>query len=144
MGWGMFPAKIYVGQIAAVFGIVGVSMWGATQWAAGALGHQPRLGAAWFMLLGYPVYLPWRLFEWWYAYEAYAPEIFEPAGVRASRIVFCSIRPTPKARATIRCLRCARAPPRSVTFRTSLTSWSTRKGRWNAVPIGKRPVIPFS
>src|SRR5437867_587619 len=84
MGWGMFPAKIYVGQIAAVFGIVGVSMWGATQWAAGALGHQPRLGAAWFMLLGYPVYLPWRLFEWWYAYEAYAPEVFERAGAIAA------------------------------------------------------------
>ncbi|CAN7221442.1 conjugal transfer protein TraG [Bradyrhizobium sp. LjRoot220] len=80
----MFPARIYVGQIAAVFGIIGVTMWGATQWAAGALGHQAGLGAAWFMLLGYPVYLPWRLFEWWYAYEAYAPEIFEQAGAIAA------------------------------------------------------------
>jgi type IV secretion system protein VirD4 len=76
----MFPAKIYVGQIAAVFGIVGLSMWSATQWAAGALGHQAGLGAAWFTVFGYPVYLPWRLFEWWYAYEAYAPAVFEQAG----------------------------------------------------------------
>jgi hypothetical protein len=59
----LFPAKIHVGRIAAVFGIVGVSMWGATQWAAGALGHQAGRGAAWFTLWGYPVYLPWQLFE---------------------------------------------------------------------------------
>jgi type IV secretion system protein VirD4 len=29
-------------------------------------------------------YLPWRLFEWWFAYEAYAPEIFEEGGVIAA------------------------------------------------------------
>src|SRR5882757_5706257 len=80
MGQGMFPAKIYVGQIAVVFGIVVTSTWGATQWTASALGYQDGLGSPWFMLSGYPVYLPWRLFEWWYAYEAYAPEIFERAG----------------------------------------------------------------
>jgi type IV secretion system protein VirD4 len=50
----LFPAKIYVGEIAAVFRIVGVSMWGATQWATRARGHQVGLGAAWFTLWGYP------------------------------------------------------------------------------------------
>jgi type IV secretion system protein VirD4 len=80
MGQGMFPAKIYVGQIAVVFGIVVTSTWGATQWTASALGYQDGLGSPWFTLSGYPVYLPWRLFEWWYAYEAYAPAIFERAG----------------------------------------------------------------
>ena len=80
----MFPAKIYIGQITAVFGIVVVSMWCATQWAADVLGHQAGLGAPWFTPLGYPVYLPWRLFEWWYAYEAYAPEVFERAGAIAA------------------------------------------------------------
>src|SRR5882762_8460088 len=80
MGQGMFPAKIYVGQIAVVFGIVVTSTWGATQWTASALSYQDGLGSPWFTLSGYPVYLPWRLFEWWYAYEAYAPEIFERAG----------------------------------------------------------------
>ncbi|MGY4313970.1 hypothetical protein [Bradyrhizobium sp. JR3.5] len=33
----MFPAKIYIGQITAVFGIVIASTWGATQWTAAAL-----------------------------------------------------------------------------------------------------------
>ncbi len=45
MGQGMFPAKIYVGQIAVVFGIVVTSTWGATQWAAHALGYQDGLAA---------------------------------------------------------------------------------------------------
>ncbi|MFQ3457173.1 conjugal transfer protein TraG [Bradyrhizobium sp. UFLA01-814] len=80
----MFPAKIYIGQIAAVFGIVLASTWGATQWTAAALGFQARLGAPWFLAAGYPVYLPWRLFEWWFAYEAYAPEIFEEGGAIAA------------------------------------------------------------
>src|SRR6185312_7490984 len=84
MGQGMFPAKIYVGQIAVVFGIVVASTWGATQWTASALGYQEGLGSPWFMLSGYLVYLPWRLFEWWYAYEAYAPEIFERAGAMSA------------------------------------------------------------
>ncbi|MGY3590281.1 type IV secretion system protein VirD4 [Bradyrhizobium sp. USDA 4341] len=80
----MFPAKIYIGQITAVFGIVIASTWGATQWTAAALGFQERLGAPWFLVAGYPVYLPWRLFEWWFAYEAYAPEIFEAGGAIAA------------------------------------------------------------
>ncbi|MDA9500834.1 conjugal transfer protein TraG [Bradyrhizobium sp. CCBAU 11357] len=80
----MFPAKIYVGQIAVVLGIVVVSTWGATQWTAAALGYQQRLGEPWFLIVGYRVYLPWRLFEWWFAYEAYAPEVFEEGGAIAA------------------------------------------------------------
>ena len=80
----MFPARIYIGQIAAVLGIVVVSTWTATQWTAAALGFQERLGAPWFLIVGYPVYLPWRLFEWWFAYDAYAPEIFEKGGAIAA------------------------------------------------------------
>ncbi|MCA6113043.1 conjugal transfer protein TraG [Bradyrhizobium cenepequi] len=80
----MFPAKIYVGQITIVFGIVIASTWGATQWTAAALGFQERLGEPWFSAAGYPIYLPWRLFEWWFAYEAYAPEIFEEGGAIAA------------------------------------------------------------
>jgi type IV secretion system protein VirD4 len=80
----MFPAKIYVGQIAVVLGIVVASTWGATQWTAAALGYQQRLGEPWFLIVGYPVYLPWRLFEWWFAFEAYAPEIFEEGGAIAA------------------------------------------------------------
>ena len=80
----MFPARVYVGQIIAVFAIVIVAIWGATQWAAAALGHQAALGPAWFIVAGFPVYLPWRLFEWWYVYDAYAPHVFEQAGAIAA------------------------------------------------------------
>jgi Type IV secretory system Conjugative DNA transfer len=57
---------------------------GATQWTAAALGFQERLDSPWFLIANYPVYLPWRLFEWWFAYEAYAPQIFEKAGAIAA------------------------------------------------------------
>jgi type IV secretion system protein VirD4 len=80
----MFPARIYVGQITIVFGIVVASTWGATQWTAAALGFQERLGEPWFVIAAYPVYLPWRLFEWWFVFEAYAPKIFEEGGAIAA------------------------------------------------------------
>jgi type IV secretion system protein VirD4 len=76
----MSLAKIYIGQIVVVLAIVVTSTWGATQWAAHALGYQEGLGSPWLALAGYPLYLPWRLFEWWFAYDAYAPGIFERAG----------------------------------------------------------------
>jgi type IV secretion system protein VirD4 len=84
MGAEMFPARIYVGQVVVVLAIVLATIWGATQWAAAALGHQPALGPAWCEVAGYPVYLPWRLFEWWYVYDAYAPHVFERAGILVS------------------------------------------------------------
>lgn len=80
----MTPTKLLIGQVLIVFAIVIGGMWGATQWAAGMLGYQPRLGPAWFSLADYPIYLPWRLFEWWYAYEAYAPWVFNRAGMLAA------------------------------------------------------------
>ena len=67
-----------------MFAIVLAALWGATQWAASALGYQAALGPAWFTIAGYPVYLPWRLFEWWYVYDAYAPHVFEQAGAIAA------------------------------------------------------------
>src|SRR3546814_9902273 len=48
------------------------------------LGYQAGLGEPWFELLRWPVYHPWRLFEWWYAYEAYAPDLFRRAGMFAA------------------------------------------------------------
>ncbi|MFK5981005.1 MAG: type IV secretory system conjugative DNA transfer family protein, partial [Rhizobiaceae bacterium] len=80
----MTPSKLLYGQIALTFTIVIGAVWGATQWAAYMLGYQPRLGPAWFEILDYPIYIPWRLFEWWYAYEAYAPTIFNQAGAIAA------------------------------------------------------------
>jgi type IV secretion system protein VirD4 len=69
-----------LGQILIVFGIVVSGTWFATEWTAAKLGFQARLGAPWLDLYGLPIYHPWRLFEWWYVYESYAPEIFMKGG----------------------------------------------------------------
>ncbi|MDH0358223.1 conjugal transfer protein TraG [Aeromonas caviae] len=74
---------VLFGQIAAVFGIVIAGVWGATQWTAAALGYQLRLGSPWFDLYGTPVYYPWKLFEWWFFFDAYAPQIFDTGGMIA-------------------------------------------------------------
>ena len=72
----MTPTKVLLGQIVIVFAIVLGTLWVATQWAAEQLGYQSQLGAPWFSVFGVTAYYPWRLFEWWYAYDAYAPSIF--------------------------------------------------------------------
>ena len=82
----MQGTSVLFGQILAVFGIVIAGTWGATQWTAAQLGYQLRLGMPWFDLLGTPVYHPWRLFEWWYFFDAYAPDIF----LRGGAIAACS------------------------------------------------------
>ena len=80
----MTPTKVLIGQILIVFGIVLAGVWYATEWTAAALGFQMRLGAPWFLFRGIPVYQPWRLFEWWYAYEPYAPGVFDTGGAIAA------------------------------------------------------------
>ncbi len=80
----MTPTKFLIGQFALTLALIVLSVWGATQWTAEALGFQPRLGSAWKVIGDYPVYLPWRFFQWWYAYDAYAPEVFARGGVIAS------------------------------------------------------------
>ena len=72
----MPATKILWGQIAAVFLIVLIAVWTATQWTAAALGYQPELGAPWFMAFRWPVYPPYAFFWWWFAFDAYAPRIF--------------------------------------------------------------------
>ncbi|MDX7817963.1 conjugal transfer protein TraG [Aeromonas caviae] len=74
---------VLFGQIGVVFGIVITGVWFATQWTAAALGYQLRLGSPWFDLLGTPIYHPWRLFEWWFFFDAYAPRIFDTGGLIA-------------------------------------------------------------
>ncbi|HBP1854992.1 conjugal transfer protein TraG [Pseudomonas aeruginosa] len=74
---------VLFGQVAAVFGIVIAGVWGATQWTAAALGYQLRLGLPWFDFFGTPVYHPWRLFEWWFCFDAYAPHVFDIGGAIA-------------------------------------------------------------
>jgi len=89
----MTPTKLLIGQILVVFLIVIVGVWASTQWCAAALGYQPRLGSPWFIVGDIPVYYPWRLFEWWYAFDAYAPSLFNQAGGMAasSGLVGCAI-----------------------------------------------------
>jgi type IV secretory pathway TraG/TraD family ATPase VirD4 len=70
----------------------GGGLWASTQWAAAMLGNQPRLGAPLTTVLGQPIYAPRRLFEWWYAYEAYAPEIFRTAGTFAAGSGYVPLR----------------------------------------------------
>ncbi|MBG6525983.1 conjugal transfer protein TraG [Pseudomonas aeruginosa] len=79
----MQGTNVLFGQIAVVFGIVIAGVWGATQWTAAALGYQLRLGSPWFDLLGRPIYHPWKLFEWWFFFGAYAPEVFDTGGAIA-------------------------------------------------------------
>ncbi|RWP01377.1 MAG: conjugal transfer protein TraG [Mesorhizobium sp.] len=79
----MTPTKLLLGQIAVVFAIVMLGVWAATQWGAHMLGYQPPLGAPWFVAAGWPIYKPWKLFEWWFHFDAYAPEIFDKAGMLA-------------------------------------------------------------
>ena len=74
---------VLYGQIAAVLGVVVVGVWSATQWTAAALGHQARLGAPWFVAFDHPVYHPWLLFEWWFFFDAYAPDVFDVGGAIA-------------------------------------------------------------
>lgn len=80
----MTPTKLLIGQILVVFAIVILGVWAATQWAAAMLDYQPRLGAPWLIVFGHPVYRPWALFRWWYSYEAYAPHVFDKAGMLAA------------------------------------------------------------
>jgi type IV secretion system protein VirD4 len=77
----MVPGRVYVSQIAVAVAIVVLSTWSATQWAASALSHLVEIGEASFSLGGYLIYPPWRIFEWWLIYEAYAPKMFEWCGV---------------------------------------------------------------
>ncbi|WP_106755055.1 conjugal transfer protein TraG [Pannonibacter carbonis] len=81
----MPATKILWGQIISVLSIVLICVWGATEWVAWRLGFQPELGAPWFRLFGFPIYLPPSFFWWWYGYDAYAPQVFvEGAYIAAS------------------------------------------------------------
>ncbi|MBD0417149.1 conjugal transfer protein TraG [Oryzicola mucosus] len=87
----MSATKILWGQILVVFLIVLMSIWGATQWTAWQLGFQAQLGQPWFELAGVSVYYPPMFFWWWYAYDAYAPEIFNIGGMIAASGGFIAI-----------------------------------------------------
>ena len=58
-------------------------VWAATQWAAAMLGYQPALGTPWLQIGGIAIHAPWKLFAWWLAFDAQAPEVFRRAGLLA-------------------------------------------------------------
>ena len=76
----MSPQSILTGQVVFVFTTIGGGVWTTTQWVAAELGYDAYLGQPWFIMQDTPVYYPWRLFEWWYAFEPYAPEVFATGG----------------------------------------------------------------
>ncbi|WP_420141039.1 conjugal transfer protein TraG [Sphingomonas sp.] len=80
----MSATKILWGQILAVFLIVLLTTWGATEWTAYRLGFQDGLGAPWFTIARWPIYYPPALFWWWYFYDAYAPSVFAEGGMIAA------------------------------------------------------------
>ena len=65
-------------------GLILAALWVSTQWCANALAYQSALGKPWGFLFGFPLYKPWQIFWWWYHFEAYAPDIFDKAGMIAS------------------------------------------------------------
>ncbi len=73
----MNATRILWGHVLLVIGITLAGVWAATQWTAHALAYQPELGTAWFHIGAWPIYAPPAFFWWWFAYDAYAPEIFE-------------------------------------------------------------------
>ena len=54
--------------------------------------YQTQLGEPWVVLFGTPVYRPWKLFEWWYHYEANAPDVFDRVSMLAgpAAVAWCA------------------------------------------------------
>ncbi len=81
----MNATKILWGQVFAFSTVVLAFVLAATEWTAWHLAFQPQLGLPWFVLFGWPVYRPPAFFWWWFAYDAYAHEVFvEGAYIAAS------------------------------------------------------------
>src|SRR5688572_30131116 len=75
---------VLVSQVMMVLLIITAGLWGGTQYCAWQLGYQVRLGPPWAVVAGTSLYYPWRLFQWWYAFEPYAPRIFLHGGLIAA------------------------------------------------------------
>src|SRR5690348_8707697 len=80
----MHSVRFSILQAGLALLVVATSLVIATQWAAAMLGHQPALGTPWIHLLGLRIYAPWKLFVWWLAFDAQAPDVFARAGAVAA------------------------------------------------------------
>ncbi|MCY4305767.1 MAG: hypothetical protein OXC62_13470 [Aestuariivita sp.] len=71
--------------------IIADGLWLARQWVAAQFDYDPYLRPQWFSVFDTPLYHLWRLFEWWYAFHAYAPEIFRTGGKIVAGATFACI-----------------------------------------------------
>jgi type IV secretion system protein VirD4 len=76
----MHSTRILWGQVFLVCAAALIFLWSATEWTASRLAFQPQLGEPWFTLFGWPIYQPPAFFWWWFAYDAYAHDIFVTGG----------------------------------------------------------------
>jgi type IV secretion system protein VirD4 len=87
----MSATRILWGQIFIVSAIALATTWGATQWTAWRLAHQPELGPPWILVGEWRLYPPPAFFWWWYHFDAYAPDVFVEGAVIAASGGFISI-----------------------------------------------------
>ena len=80
----MRSIRVSLVQTGIAFLIVIAALFISTQWAAGMLGNQPALGDPLLHVLGLKLYAPWKLFEWWLAFDSQAPDVFARAGAAAA------------------------------------------------------------
>jgi type IV secretion system protein VirD4 len=110
------------------------SFWVATQWTAGELAYQPRLGPAIFSFGRIKVYEPWAIFTWEYWYSGYAENLFRRA------FYICAIGPLVGVAALI-----AYAVWRSRKARVATTHgsarWATPEEYAQAGLLGEEGVI---
>ena len=121
----MTPTKLLLGQILIVFAIVLAGLWASTQWIAAQLAYQPQLGAPWAIAFGHRVYHPWALFAWWYHFDAYAPHVFNQAGLLAGQRL-CRLRSSNR-RLIMALPMAAYSTPPSLTLRSPTCSASRPK-----------------
>ena len=76
----MSPQSILIGQIIVVFTTIILTTWYATQWVAFQFDYDAYLGTGFASLGNHKIYAPWKLFPWWYQFDAYAPDIFAKGG----------------------------------------------------------------
>ena len=76
----MNATKILWVQTLLVLSTVLCFIWAATELTAWQLAFQPQLGSPWFTFFRWPMYQPQAFFWWWFAYDAYAHDIFVTGG----------------------------------------------------------------
>ena len=77
----MSPQSILIGQIIIVFTTIILTTWYATQWVAFQFDYDVYLGTGFANFGNHKIYAPWKLFQWWYEFDAYAPHIFSKGGL---------------------------------------------------------------